>query len=116
MVMGEMVYVGRKSKVALSNVEWKTPPFGAGNELPDYKVDKSGSISRSMVVVLFTQLKTSLKRRIIDNELMTFVLRCILKSGHRETARRLGPVDFWTKFVPCELREVQDRQKKRRVI
>jgi hypothetical protein len=112
MVTGEGVSVARKNKTAVSDEDWKAPMLGAGNYLPDYN-DNSGSISRRLVVFLFSVLittrNTTLKDEIIQGELVTVMLRCLVR--YRTTCERWGSSDFWTKIAPASLREVQNEVK-----
>ena len=112
MVTGEGVSVARKNKTAVSDQDWTVPMIGAGNYLPDYN-DNSGSISRRMVVFLFSVLittrNTRLKDEIIKGELVTVMLRCIVR--YRTTCEKWGSADFWTKIAPASLREVQTEVK-----
>ena len=112
MVTGEGVSVARKNKTAVSDQDWTAPMLGAGNYLPDYN-DNSGSISRRLVVFLFSVLittrNTTLKDEIIRGELVTVMLRCIVR--YRTTCERWGSADFWTKIAPASLRGVQSEVK-----
>lgn len=112
MVTGEGVSVARKNKTAISDQDWTVPMLGAGNYLPDYN-DNSGSISRRLVVFLFSVLitarNTALKDTIIRDELVTIMIRCIVR--YRTTCERWGGADFWVKIAPASLREVQSEVK-----
>ena len=89
MVTGEGVSVARKNKTAISDQDWTVPMLRAGNYLPDYN-DNSGSISRRLVVFLFSVLitarNTALKDTIIRDELVTLMIRCMVR--YRTTCER----------------------------
>lgn len=112
MVTGEGVSVARKNRAAVSDMDWTVPLFGAGNYLFDYN-DNSGSISRRLVVFLFSTLvtdrNTTLKQTIIQDELVTILLRCLV--AYRKTIERQRSADFWNKIAPASLREVQSEVK-----
>jgi hypothetical protein len=112
MISGEPVSVARKSKIAVSNQRWVVPMIAAGNHLPDYQ-DKSGSISRRMVVFPFDTLildrNTELKEGVIGTELVRIMLRCIYK--YRKTCNDHASKDFWKCIAPQSLREIQDETK-----
>ena len=112
MVTGEAVSVARKNKTVVNEWDWKAPMMAAGNSFFDY-TNNSGSISRRVVLFLFTELittrNTTLKKEIIQSELATIMLRCIVR--YRLTCERYGSADFWTRIVPAALREIQAEVK-----
>ena len=112
MVTGEVVSVARKNKTAVNDAKWKVPMLAAGNHFFDYK-DNSGSISRRVVLFLFTELittrNTTLKKEIIQSELPTIMLRCIVR--YRLTCERYGSADFWNIIVPAALKKAQAEVK-----
>lgn len=112
MCSGEGVSIARKNKTAVTNENWTVPIVFAANYLPDYN-DNSGSVSRRLVVFLFNQLiesrNTMLKEEIIQNELVTVIVRCI--TAYRRIAAQRASVDFWNKIAPSALREIQTETK-----
>jgi hypothetical protein len=109
---GETVSIARKTKVAVNEIEWKAPLIGAGNFLPDYK-DSSGSISRRLAVFPFVNLvaekNTLLKHDVIENELVTVMLRCIF--SYRQACDRFAGKEFWTRVAPRDLLHSQESVK-----
>ena len=81
MVTGEDVYINVKFKTPLIK-KWTIPIIGCGNVLFDYQ-DTSGSASRRLAVFRFLQLvqnrDTQLVQKIVLNELVTIMLRCMTK-------------------------------------
>jgi hypothetical protein len=108
-VSGEFVSVPRKNKVALSVPEWSAPFFWAGNNLPNYH-DNSGSASRRLATFRFERViasrDTQLVQKILDNELLAVMLRCLTR--YRDTYTRRAGQDFW-KFAPAVMVEQRDQ-------
>ena len=82
MASGEKVPIIRKNKLACTTKKWTPPCIAAANYLPDYK-DKCGQVARRLALVVFeTQVpKTDggLKQKIVKDELVVVLLRCIAK-------------------------------------
>jgi hypothetical protein len=112
MATGEGVSIARKNKTAVSDHYWQAPLVLAGNPMPDY-TDNSGSISRRLAMFLFTVLvenkDTTLKQKIIDNELVTVLLRCL--SLYRVTANNTKGKEFWSHVAPQGLKDAQAQVK-----
>jgi hypothetical protein len=113
MVSGDQVSVSRKHKKAITHLPWKVPMIFAGNNYPDYK-DNSGSISRRFVVFPFdkhiaTGRDTKLKEKIVDQELVPVMLRCIVQ--YRRSCDRFQGKDFWTDIAPESMKEAQNDTK-----
>ena len=108
-VSGEGVSIARKNKTAISNNIWTTPLIVAGNHLFEDYNDYSGSISRRLVVFPFTNMiksrDTELKKKIIQDELVTVMLRCIAQ--YRRACDRFKGQDFWKYIAPSALVEQQ---------
>ena len=104
--------IARKNKIAISDQNWTVPLIFSGNFLPNYN-DNSGSISRRLAVfpfnVLITTRNTTLKRDILENELVPIIFRCI--TAYRRTVARQPSADFWTKIAPQALRDIQSETK-----
>jgi hypothetical protein len=109
MISSECVSIARKNKTAISNNTWTIPLIGAGNHLFEGYNDNSGSISRRLVVFPFTNMiksrDTELKKKIIGDELVTVMLRCIAQ--YRRTCDRFKGQDFWKYIAPSALVEEQ---------
>jgi hypothetical protein len=112
MVSGEGVTIPRKNRPAITGQPWRVPMLFAGNFLPDY-IDKSGSISRRLVIFLFLNLvsnrDTNLKDKIIKHELVSFMMRCIYK--YRRACDENEGKDFWKFVAPESLRDIQSEVK-----
>lgn len=78
-VTGGKVSTAVKNKDAVT-VDWTVPMLWAGNWYPDY-IDK-GQISRRLLTANFEKIVNkpdpSLKKRILENELPTFIYKCLL--------------------------------------
>ena len=113
MISGEPVSIARKNKIAIAGSNWTAPLLAAANYLPDYK-DKSGSVSRRLIVFLFENLisarDTKLKDKIKSNELVTIMIRCLVK--YRMKCDEVDEKDFW-ECVPNELKNLQTKVKER---
>lgn len=111
MVSGDTMSIARKNRVALCE-SWKPQLVFASNVMLDY-VDNAGSVSRRLVVFSFTELirerNTKLKEEIIERELVTILLRCIIT--YRQMVESSGSDDFWSKIAPVSLRELQKEVK-----
>jgi hypothetical protein len=109
MISGECVSIARKNKTAISNNIWTSPLIAAGNHLFENYNDNSGSISRRLVVFNFTNMiksrDTELKKKIIQDELVTIMLRCIAQ--YRRACDRFKGRDFWKCIAPQPLVEQQ---------
>ena len=83
--------------------------IAAGNHLFEGYNDNSGSISRRLVVFPFSNMiksrDTELKKKIIGDELVTVMLRCIAQ--YRRTCDRFKGQDFWKYIAPSALVEEQ---------
>ena len=109
MISGEPVSIARKNKVAVTDEDWKVPILGATNIYPDYK-DESGSISRRLLVVPFTTLvkgrDTTLLDRIVKDELVLVMLRCLEK--YRQLREQIGTDEPWKHMPPTLLKARED--------
>jgi hypothetical protein len=112
MTSGEGVSIARKNKIAISEQNWTVPLIFSGNYLPNYN-DNSGNISRRLAVFPFNRLitarNTTLKREILENELVPIIIRCI--TAYRRTVARQPSADFWTRIAPQALRDIQSETK-----
>jgi len=113
MVSGEAVSVARKNLKALADRAWTVPLIFAGNAFPEDYNDASGSISRRFVVFKFLNLVTDrdahLKRKILETELVTILLRCI--RAYRAKVVEIGSREFWD-CVPRTLLKEREAVKK----
>ena len=82
MASGESINVARKHKMAKLVQNWNVPLMFAANYYLNYK-DEGGSVSRRTAVFLWNKFikvrDTDLDRKIIKNELVNVMLRCIYK-------------------------------------
>ena len=108
MVTGEDVNINVKFKTPLIK-KWQIPMIGCGNVLFDYN-DTSGSASRRLAVFRFLKLvqnrDTQLVQKIVSNELITIMLRCMTK--YRNLAEENKGMDFWKEIAPVELTETKN--------
>jgi hypothetical protein len=106
MISGETVSVARKGKKAEQKEKWTTPMIAAGNNTTDYQ-DKSGSISRRIVVFAFINYilnrDTSLEKK-IQEEIPVIAVRCIKK--YLDFIARYGSSDIWD-VVPQSLKDLR---------
>jgi hypothetical protein len=104
MVCGEIVAVPIKHAVA-ETVKWRVPMLMCGNDYPRYR-DERGSVSKRLAIFSFTRYvatqDSSLKHRIIADELSRLVLKCLL--AYRRLLQRTGTDGFWTR-CPTYLKE-----------
>ena len=111
MVSGEGVSVARKNKVAQNNIDWQVPLFAAGNYLIQY-CDNSGSLSRRLVVFPFVNkvetTDTNLEQKIIANELLCLIYRCILR--YWICLQKNRGREFWN-FAPTILHTMRQEIK-----
>lgn len=107
MASGEVTNLPIKYKVAKS-MQWPVPSIWASN-MPGRWKDKCGAIQRRIWYLLFGKLvlnrDTSLKVRIIEQELATLFTRCILK--YFEKIEEVGSDDVW-KHAPDNVLETKD--------
>ena len=96
MVCGEIVAVPVKHAVA-ETVKWHVPMLMCGNDFPRYR-DERGSVSKRLAIFSFTRYvptqDSSLKHRIITEELACLVLKCL--RAYRQLLERTGTSGFWT--------------------
>jgi phage/plasmid-associated DNA primase len=82
MISGESISVPRKSKKALTISSWGAHLIFASNFLPNYD-DATGAISRRMVIIPYETTVEKrdplLKDKIVKQELVKVLLRCISK-------------------------------------
>jgi hypothetical protein len=80
MVSAESLSVSRKHRTPL-NVDWSVPGLMAGNVVPSYD-DEGGRVVRRLAVFSFdtlvTKRDTSLKKKIVSDELASVALGCIM--------------------------------------
>ena len=104
MVCGEIVAVPIKHAVA-ETVKWRVPMLMCGNDYPRYR-DERGSVSKRLAIFCFTRYvdtqDSSLKHRIITEELSRLVVKCLL--AYRLLLERTGTDGFWTR-CPAYLKE-----------
>ena len=104
MVCGEIVVVPIKNAVA-ETMKWRVPLLMCGNDYPRYR-DERGSVSKRLAIFSFTRYvnvqDSSLKRRIITEELSRLVVKCLL--AYRTLLERTGTAGFWTR-CPAYLKE-----------
>jgi hypothetical protein len=100
MITGEDININVKFKTPLIK-KWQIPMIGCGNVLFDYN-DTSGSASRRLAVFRFLKLvqnrDTQLVQKIVSNELITIMLRCMVK--YRNLAEENKGMDFWKEIAP----------------
>ncbi len=108
-VTGEDVSLARKHDAPWSG-KWVIPGFMAGNESVGFQ-DKSGSISRRLVVLDFpnrikpSDVDPTLYNKIIDSELPSIIRKCTI--AYQNEVRLHGNADIWTALPPrtCEERK-----------
>ncbi len=104
MCTGEIMSTVAKYKTAKSEV-WKQASIWASNQ-PGKWPDKAGAIYRRVMYFLFQKLvkvrDTTLKARIITNELPVIFIRCILT--YFSLLEEVGPEDVWSHVPSCMTR------------
>ncbi len=97
MVCGETIIVPIKHAAA-ETVQWKVPMLMCGNDYPRYR-DERGSISKRLAIFSFTRFvaeqDSSLKRRILEEELARLVVKCLL--AYRQLVSHTGTAGFWAR-------------------
>jgi phage/plasmid-associated DNA primase len=106
MCSGEMVLVARKNKTSVSQL-WTTPMLAAANWSLDYK-DNGGQIARRIAMFDFKKLVErsdgKLKKKIAQTELVTIMIRCLVKY-HRMVAVADGRK--FDDFCPEQMKEAR---------
>ena len=111
MASGEVTNLPIKFKVAKS-VQWPVPSIWASN-MPGRWKDKCGAIQRRIWYLLFGKLvekrDTSLRARIIEQELATLFTRCILQ--YFAKIEEVGSDDVWN-HAPEGVTEAKNKDRK----
>lgn len=93
---GEVMNMPIKNKRAKTSGVWTVPSIWASN-MPGRWKDKAGAIQRRIWYISFSKLvtarDTTLKRRILEQELSTIFVRCILK--YFSKIDEVGSNDVW---------------------
>lgn len=95
MVCGEKVEVPIKHAVA-ETITWRVPMIMCGNDYPRYRNER-GAVSKRLAIFSFTRYvdiqDSSLKNRIIDEELSRLVVKSLL--AYRQLLHHTGTTGFW---------------------
>ena len=109
MCSGEFVNIPIKRECAITKV-WTAPMVAGSNVIPDWR-DKSGAVVRRLSVFSWSQNVTdrdgSLKKKIISQELVTVLLRCIV--SYRLACERFEDQGFWEKVACSKLKKTKAR-------
>lgn len=102
MSSGEMVSVPIKNNEAKIQV-WKIPMFLRGNPSETGYKNEAGQIDKRLVTFHFDTLisrnrDTNLKRVIVENELVSIMIRCIWK--YRDATEKYQKLGFWEAVAP----------------
>ena len=108
MVSGEKVSVAQKHKKALADKPWRVPLAACANGFPNWK-DTSGAVQRRMGVFLWSepiaQRDSSMEQRIIAEELVAVLLRCV--TAYRAACDRFTGGDFWKRVATGIMKDAQ---------
>ena len=106
MTSGEQVSVAIKHKDAKCDKKWTAPQLMAGNCAPNWK-DKKGAVFRRLAIFEWSNLiesrDPSLKKKIIAQELVTILLRCV--ALYRLACERFESKEFWEHVAPQSLKD-----------
>ena len=109
MVSGEDVSVARKNETA-TTIQWKTPGFLGGNEVPNWK-DNSGSILRRLATVNFgKQIALNDADPHLDDklelELPAILCKCL--RAYLDYSNKYSDKDIWN-VLPKYFRDIQNQ-------